>query len=376
MEQNAGKQRMDGKTLLRNTLTAIIFLIIATLCSAIFYMLSPNSANAAIIYMLAVMLIARYTEGYVPGIVAAAISVICINFVFTYPYMELNFLITGYPIAFLGMMTVAMLTSALTTRTKKQNRILIEQEKLLMDADKEKMRANLLRAVSHDLRTPLTGIIGTSDAYLECADDLDEEEKRNMVRGINEDANWLLNMVENLLSVTRINEDNARVNTVPEPVEEVVSEAVVRIKKRLPGMNINVRVPDEFLMVPMDATLIEQVIINLLENAYFHSGVDSPIDLYVEKADDKVIFHVRDRGRGIDPERIESIFDGEGSDLGQSADSHKGMGIGLTICKTIITAHGGGIYAQNTDPGVEFIFTLPLEEDNNGEQTADPLDRR
>ncbi len=368
MAQTAKKPRMDSKTLMRNTLTAIIFLVIATVFAGIFYMLSPNSANVAIIYMLAVILIARNTEGYVPGIVAAVISVVCVNFVFTYPYMELNFILTGYPIAFLGMMTVAMLTSALTTRTKKQNQILMEQEKLLMDADKETMRANLLRAVSHDLRTPLTSIIGTSDAYLECGDDMGDEEKRGMVREINEDANWLLHMVENLLSVTRINEESARVNTLPEPVEEVISEAILRIRKRLPGIIINVRVPDELLIVPMDATLIEQVLINLLENAYYHSGVDGPVDLYVVKEAETADFHVRDYGRGIDPERINSIFDGAGGDPGQSADSHKGMGIGLSICKTIIVAHGGEIYVQNTDPGVEFVFTLPLGDgDYDGE---------
>lgn len=110
-------------------------------------------------FVLAVMLVARFTTGYVPGIVASLIGVVCVNYVFTYPYMTLNFTIDGYPITFVGMMVVSSVTSTLTTRMKKQSKILHEREKLLMEAEKETMRANLLRAVSHDLRTPLTGII-------------------------------------------------------------------------------------------------------------------------------------------------------------------------------------------------------------------------
>jgi two-component system sensor histidine kinase KdpD len=196
--------------------------------------------------------------------------------------------------------------------------------------------------------------------YLEHPENLSEEEKNRMVSSISEDANWLLNMVENLLSVTRIHVEDTHVNTMPEPVEEVVSEAVVRLRKRLPQIQIHVRVPEEFLMIPMDATLIEQVIINLCENAYYHSGVDTPIDFFIEKEEDEVAFHIRDYGRGIAPDRIDAIFDGAGTDPNESGDSHKGMGIGLTICKTIINAHHGRIYAENHSKGVEFVFTLPM----------------
>lgn len=163
--------------------------------------------------------------------------------------------------------------------------------------------------------------------------------------------------------MTRIRVTDTHVNTSPEPLEEVVAEAVQRFRKRLPQGKVDVRVPDEFLMVPMDATLIEQVIINLLENAVYHSGTDEPIEFYVEKRNDCVAFHIRDYGKGIDPERLKTIFDGAGIEPNASGDSHKGMGIGLTICKTIINAHNGTIEAANRLKGAEFIFTLPLEED-------------
>lgn len=194
---------------------------------------------------------------------------------------------------------------------------------------------------------------------------MSEREKREMVVNIREDANWLLNMVENLLTVTRIQVGDTKVNTNPEPLEEVVSEAMMRFRRRLPKAKVRVSVPDEFLMVPMDAMLIEQVIINLLENAVYHSGVEDEIEFRVTKEAENAVFHIRDFGKGIDPARLDTIFDGVGIDKNGSGDSHKGMGIGLTICKTIITAHHGTICAVNHDRGAEFIFTLPLGEKKN-----------
>lgn len=355
--------KYEGPTnILKNVAVTIAMLALATTASAAIFHFSQNSASVGIIYVLAVMLIARFTDGYVPGIISGVISVVCVNYVFTYPFMKLNFTMDGYPVTFIGMMAVSSITSMLTTQFKTQNRMLNEKQKLLMEAEKETMRANLLRAVSHDLRTPLTSIIGMAAAYLENESCLTEKERLDMVRGISEDANWLLNMVENLLSVTRIRVGDAQVNTSPEPLEEVVSEAVQRTRKRLPKIRIQVKVPEEFLMVPMDATLIEQVIINLLENAYYHSGVEEIIDFFVEKKDGMVEFHIRDYGQGIALDRLKTIFDGGGMEQNRSGDSHKGMGIGLTICKTIVNAHHGEIYAANRERGAEFVFKLPLGE--------------
>lgn len=137
---------------------------------------------------------------------------------------------------------------------------------------------------------------------------MSESEKREMVANIREDANWLLNMVENLLTVTRIQVGDTKVNTNPEPLEEVVSEAMMRFRRRLPKAKVRVSVPDEFLMVPMDAMLIEQVIINLLENAVYHSGVEDEIEFRVTKEAENAVFHIRDFGKGIDPARLDTIL--------------------------------------------------------------------
>lgn len=173
----------------------------------------------------------RFTDGYLPGMVASVIAVICVNYLFTYPYFELNFTLSGYPVTFLCMFGVTLLTSTMTANMKEQARTIAEKDKLLSETEKEKMRANLLRAVSHDLRTPLTGIIGASSSYLENSALLPEEEKIAIITHIHEDANWLLNMVENLLAVTRIHDRSSSVRKTDESVEEIVSAAIMRLKK-------------------------------------------------------------------------------------------------------------------------------------------------
>ncbi|HIR97062.1 MAG TPA: DUF4118 domain-containing protein [Candidatus Merdisoma faecalis] len=352
---------MTNTELKRNCLITILALLLATLIAYLFYLATGSANNISMIYVLAVALIARYSSGYLPGILASVISVFIVNAVFTYPYGKLNFTMAGYPLTFLGFLSVSIITSTTTTHLKSQARQIQEQERLLLEADKEKMRANLLRAISHDLRTPLTAIIGSSSTYLENGEDLSEKERNALVSGIHEDAHWLLNMVENLLTVTRIDADTASVVKTEEPVEEVVAEAVTRLKQRLPDISVKARVPDEFYLIPMDATLIEQVIINLLENAARHSGSSDPIELNVWPNGNMMQFDVIDYGKGIAPERLSSIFDGDAAYSREgSSEAFKGMGIGLSICKTIISAHKGTITAENHGKGAKFSFTLPM----------------
>ena len=347
-------------TAMKNCVVTLSGLIVATLFAFLFSHYVPeNSGNISLIYILALITIVRFTDGYLPGLISSVVAVICVNFLFTYPYYELNFTLSGYPITFLEMLGVTLLTSTMTANIKEQAHMIAEKDKLLSETEKEKMRANLLRAVSHDLRTPLTGIIGASSSYLENKDLLPEEEKVAILTQIHEDANWLLNMVENLLAVTRIHDRSSTVKKTDESVEEIVSAAIMRLKKRIPEASVNVSVPDELLIIPMDAILIEQVLINLLENAIIHSQSQDPILCYVDTDDANVAFHVKDYGIGIDPERLKNIFDGNSYIGNKESDSNKGMGIGLSICKTILTAHGGTISARNHPLGAEFYFTLP-----------------
>ena len=334
---------------------------------------SDPTLNIAMLYTLGIFIITRYTEGYLYGILFSLLSMLSMNFFFTYPYGTFNFTLEGYQMTFLGMLVIGTVTSAMSTNMKEQSRKMLAQEKelakkekALMEAEKEKMRANLLRAVSHDLRTPLTGIIGNSASYLEMEDKLSDDEKRDLVIYVNNDANWLLNMVENLLSVTRIDNDTAKVNKELESVDEVVSAAVIQFKKRFQNAEVRVKVSDEDIMVMMDAMLIQQVILNILQNAQLHAKSKQALELTITEKENNVFFHIRDYGVGIDEDKLETIFDGEGyrkenKDETTQSDGYKGMGIGLSICKTIIHAHGGEIRAKNHPDGAEFIFSLPEE---------------
>jgi len=235
-----------------------------------------------------------------------------------------------------------------------------QAQAILLETEKEKMRSNLLRAVSHDLRTPLTGIIGSANTLLENGTRIPADTSRKMLSDIQQDAEWLIHMVENLLSVTRISGGTTNLKKQDEIVEEVVGEAVGRIRKRFPDASVNVKVPDEMLIVPMDATLIEQVLINLMENSIRHSGSPLPISLKVSHKKSGAVFTVSDQGKGIDPSRVPDIFDGKPNN--GSSDSSRGIGIGLSICKSIILAHDGKIYAENNSTGgASFTFVLPTK---------------
>lgn len=356
---------MNEKNTIKNTGIMIILIFAATISAGVFQFFTHDNVDLMIIYIMAVFLVARFTDGYGYGIVASFICVIAVNILFTYPYMKLNFNMKGYPFTFLSMIIISVITSAMTTHLKVQSHLITEREKMLLEAEKEKMRANLLRAISHDLRTPLTSIIGTSSTYLEQSSSLPEQKKNELVQTILDDSNWLLNMVENLLSVTRIQGTQMTVSKTLEPLEEVVSEAVQRFHKRLPDAKVHVSVPEQLLMLPMDATLIEQVIINLLENAVYHGRSEKTIQMSVTADENSAIFSITDFGMGIAPSSLDTIFDGYTTNPNPSSDTRKGMGIGLSICKTIINAHGGTIVATNCNPGANFTFTLPLGEKQN-----------
>jgi len=338
--------------------TLLLMLLSTILAFGLLRLVPNNSANIALIYILALILVTRNTNGYWYGVLFSLFSVICVNYFFTFPYFRLNFTLTGYPITFIFMLLITTLTSATTSHLKIQAKQLAERDEVLYKAEKEKMRANLLRAISHDLRTPLTSIIGESNAYFEL--DTTPSEKEELIHRINDDANWLLNMVENLLSVTRIQDtDTAKVNKSSEIVEEIIAESLTRFKKRQPDARIDVKIPTNYILLPMDPLLIEQVIINLLDNAQVHSGSNQPIHLTVTEEIESVSFHIRDFGKGIEPNLIPTIFDGSGTRSIHVSDAHRGMGIGLSICKSIIDAHDGTITAINHIDGAEFVFTLP-----------------
>lgn len=341
----------------------LIFFIVMAVASAICALLrgvSTSDVHVPLIFVLAVLIISLSTDGYFYGILAALSSVITVNYAFTYPYAKLDFSIYGYPLTFLTMLAVGCVVSTLTSRVKAQERVWVESEK-------EKVRANLLRAVSHDLRTPLTSISGSLATVLDSGESMTSEAKEELLRNAWKDSEWLYRMVENLLSVTRIGDDGMdRLKTQEELLEEVVSEAVVNFRKRMPDIEISVSVPEEPMFVPMDAILIEQVLLNLMDNAITHGGHTTRISILAERRETEAVISVEDDGGGIAAERLTNLFDGTlPSARNRSGDDQRGMGIGLTVCRTIIQVHGGTIRAENaSDGGARITFTLPLGGSN------------
>lgn len=314
----------------------------------------------AMLFVFAVFLISLITEGYVYGVSAAVISTIAVNYAFTFPFFKLNFTI---PINFISatvMVTIAIMTCMLTKKIK-------IHEAWKIEGEKERMRANLLRAVSHDLRTPLTTIYGFSETLLENSETLTREQKTKMLHGIKDDAQWLIRMVENLLSITKIDAENVRLNKIPIVLDELIDAVLIKFKKRYPEQKIEIDIPEEVVMIPMDVLLIEQVIINILENAVQHAHGMQSLALRVFSLSEQAIFEIEDDGCGISTERMEHIFDGSYSMEAETADSsRRNAGIGLSVCASIIKAHGGDIKAENKKSGgALFRFSLATEKYEN-----------
>lgn len=491
------------KEILHSLLKLVAIVFAATILGKIFTQLGFPETNIVVMYLLAVLLVARFTSGYQYGILSAVVSLICYNYFFTEPYHTLAVNDPGYLITFSIMLTTSVLTSALTTKEKllteeanergKESQILYMLSSKLSDAadmeavlkiaaesishllqvnvgciyvgrqsepiyiqqsgkeqihrsvsdaetirkkytnlrtesleeeeeygypvngrehllavvkidkivdtehlrkkkkllhsimenvsmamdrievtiervrdresmERERERANLLRAISHDLRTPLSGIMGTSEMLMDMTDK--EDMRQDLLLGIYKDADWLKSLVENILSLTRLQDGKIVIHKEMEAIEEVIGCAVAHVERSFPEREIQVEIPEEFRLVPMDARLIEQVITNLLDNALKHTRPQEAITVSASYTEDTLLVSVRDEGEGIAEADVSNLFKIFYTSKTRSADVKRGIGLGLTICETVVNAHGGTITGRNrTDgKGAEFIFTLPLTE--------------
>lgn len=491
-------------------LRAGIMLVLLSAASAIGYLFRAMAlleTDIAIVYLLAVLLTARFTDGYVFGFLASVIATFAFNYFFTAPYFSLYVNAPSYIITFVIMTITALITSALTTHAKRnemeareketeaktlytltnrltdatdiyeiagiatsaiskmlnsntgclcfdengnpersfiqqlsperqvrreihdanelrrqiesiqsgyvvgtefydwpirgremilgiirvpkeaakamnasQTRMLhavIESSAIAMERLRatqqrqksneailqERYRGNLLRAISHDLRTPLAGIMGTAEMVMGMTSK--DDQRYPHMAAIHKDANWLHSLVENILSLTRLQDGKLVLHKQPEAAEEVVGAAIRHIARHYPEYEIAVDVPDELLIVPMDAKLIGQVLINLLDNAIKHTKPQEEICVSVTKdaGANCAVFSVCDRGEGIEPADLPNIFEMFYTSRGRHADARPGIGLGLAICDAAVKAHGGSIAACNRadGPGAEFAFMLPLE---------------
>ena len=238
-----------------------------------------------------------------------------------------------------------------------------EKEAAKLQAENEKLRANLLRSISHDLRTPLTSISGNAGMLLSDLEKLDAETVRQMCEDIYDDSAWLTNLVENLLAVTKIEEGRMRLQKQPHLVEEIVTEALHHINRKHTEHTITVSHENELLLARCDARLIIQVIINLVDNAIKYTPAGSHITITARQNRQHTEISVADNGAGIPDSEKEKVFQMFYSGSNPIADSRRSLGLGLSLCKSIISAHGGEItVSDNTPAGTVFTFTIPSGE--------------
>ena len=244
-----------------------------------------------------------------------------------------------------------------------------EKEAAAVLAKNEQLRANLLRSISHDLRTPLTSIYGSSSTLISKYDALPKEQQLKLLGEIQEDSEWLIRMVENLLSVTRI--DGAKVEVVKTPtvLDELIDSVLMKFSKKHPNQKVITQIPEEFVDIPMDSLLIEQVLLNLLENAVFHAKGMTELTLSVSLVGDKAVFEVADNGCGIPDDALQKIFTGSYEKSAAPVDgTRSNMGIGLSVCAAIVKAHGSEITAENRKGGgAVFRFALERGGEDDGQ---------
>ena len=238
-----------------------------------------------------------------------------------------------------------------------------EKEEAKLLAQNEQLRANLLRSISHDLRTPLTAISGNAGILLSGSDSLPPDTRHQMYSDIYDDAQWLYNLVENLLAVTRIEEGRMKLRTQPQLAQELVAEAMQHISRKKSEHTITVIHQDELLLARCDARLIVQVLINLLDNAIKYTPAGYAIAVSTCRQGETAVFSVADDGPGIPDAEKSRIFQMFYTGSNPIADSRRSLGLGLSLCRSIVVAHGGRMEVDDNSPrGTVFTFTLPAQE--------------
>lgn len=260
---------------------------------------------------------------------------------------------------------LCVIIASLMAMAIERERLNEEKRKVAIQIESEQLRGNLLRAISHDLRTPLTGILGATGTLIENREMLTDDQKSELLSNTYEETKWLIHTVENILSLTQLEEGKVKLKIKQEFMEEIMAEVVSRTAKQLTDHQVELSIPKELIMVDMDGQLIEHVLINLLDNASKYTPKGSQVKLVVNYEGERVKVQVKDNGPGIPKKAMDKLFNrfytsGETSDHGR-----KGIGLGLEICKAIIEAHGGSICAYNNESGgATFEFIMPIRRNS------------
>ena len=354
------KDKKQSVLFFEDSLKCIATLIITTLLGLLFQKLGFTEANIITLYILCAQVISVITTSWICSLFSSLAIVFIFNFLFTAPRYTFLAYDQGYPLTFLVMFIASLLTGTLALQNKKNAR---EKEQAALLAKNEQLRANLLRSISHDLRTPLTSISGNASNLLSNGTYFDETTKQQLYLDIYDDSMWLINLVENLLAVTKIEDGRMNLRTSAQLMDEIITEALRHLDRHKAEHRITFHSTDDLLMTKVDAKLIMQVIINLVDNAIKYTPNDSHIEIRACKEDGFIKISISDDGPGISNEDKPHVFDTFYTCASSIADSRRSLGLGLSLCRSIITAHGGEIkLSDNVPHGCVFTFTLPAKE--------------
>ncbi len=364
-EENSRKHSLV--TILKESAYCLLILTLATLLGYAFKAFSLTEADIIMLYIIAVLVISIITSNILYCLISSVVCVVLFNFFFTYPDFSLSAYDAGYPVTFVTMFITAFIAGSLANKLKRNIKIAEqnakEKEAAALLAQNEQTRANMLRSISHDLRTPLTSISGNASTLISGGSTLDEAAKQQIYSDIYSESMWLIGLVENLLYATRIEDGRMQLELSVEILDDIIQEAVKHILRTHPKRSIEVDMQDEIIPVAADANLIVQVIINLIDNAIKYSEDDTTITVSVKKDTDFAVVSVADNGSGIQQSEKEKVFEMFYTGASRSSDSRRSLGLGLSLCKSIVNSHGGVIKVSDNSPkGTVVSFTLPLGE--------------
>ena len=350
MKEQAVRQAKD-------LLITVLILTAATGIGNIFWYFS-FTRNIISVYILGTLLTSLFTKSYFYGFLSSFSSVLLFNFCFTEPRLTLHAYERGYPVTFAIMLIVSIITVTLAIQNIRNAE---EKERAAVRAKNEQLRADLLRTISHDLRTPLTSISGNASNLISNYEKMDDPARKQTFLDIYDDSMWLINLVENILSISRIEDGRMNLSISTELVSEVFEEALRHTNRHSAQHTITVQMDDDLLLAHMDAKLVVQVLINLVDNAIKYTPTGSHIVLSAAAQGESAVIRVSDDGPGIPDEAKEKVFEMFSTGEKRISDSRRSLGLGLALCRTIIAAHGGTITLSDNKPhGCIFTFTLPL----------------
>ena len=241
-----------------------------------------------------------------------------------------------------------------------------KQQSTQVEIQKERLKSDMLRSISHDFRTPLAGVMGLASTVLDSYEKMNDSVRKNFMQSIYEEASWLNEIVENILQTTRFDENRVNLSLREEAAEEIITDAISHVRKHASNRKFIVKVPDEIILIHVDGILIRQVLINILNNAVSYSPEDTDIVVSLQREQEFACFEVTDSGSGIDPSEMPSIFERYHRSHSYSNTSKRGMGLGLSLCKSIIEAHNGSITIENNLPhGTKVRFMILAEKEEN-----------